>query len=43
MDNGSTIQVADMARQEGFNDLRTSALIKVAKGLTSLAEANRIT
>ena len=43
MDNGSTIQVADMARQEGFNDLRTSALVKVAKGLTSLAEANRIT
>lgn len=43
MDNGSTIQVADMARQEGFNNLRTSALVKVAKGLTSLAEANRIT
>ena len=43
MDNGNTIQIADMARQEGFNDLRASALIKVAMGLTSLAEANRIT
>ncbi|PCJ40680.1 MAG: type IV-A pilus assembly ATPase PilB [SAR86 cluster bacterium] len=43
MDNGNTIQIADMARQQGFNDLRNSALIKVAKGLTSLAEANRIT
>lgn len=43
MDNGNTIQIADMARQQGFNDLRASALIKVAKGLTSLAEANRIT
>ncbi len=43
MDNGSTIQLADMARQQGFNDLRASALIKVSLGLTSLAEANRIT
>lgn len=43
MDNGSSIQIADMARVEGFNDLRTSALEKVARGLTSLAEANRIT
>ena len=43
MDNGNSIQIADMARQEGFNDLRASALIKVAVGLTSLAEANRVT
>ena len=43
MDNGNTIQIADMARQQGFNDLRTSALIKVTLGITSLAEANRIT
>ena len=43
MDNGNTIQIADMARQQGFSDLRASALIKVALGLTSLAEANRIT
>jgi type IV pilus assembly protein PilB len=43
MDNGSSIQIADIARQEGYNNLRTSALEKVAQGLTSLAEANRIT
>jgi type IV pilus assembly protein PilB len=43
MDNGSSIQIADLGRAEGFNDLRTSALEKVAQGLTSLAEANRVT
>jgi type IV pilus assembly protein PilB len=43
MDNGTSIQIADIARQEGYNNLRTSALEKVAQGLTSLAEANRIT
>jgi len=43
MEGENTIQIADMARLQGFNDLRASALIKVAKGLTSLAEANRIT
>ena len=43
MDHGSSIQIADIARAEGFNSLRTSALEKVTQGLTSLAEANRIT
>lgn len=43
MDNGNTIQIAEMARQQGFYNLRASALIKVTLGLTSLAEANRIT
>jgi type IV pilus assembly protein PilB len=43
MDNGSSIQIADIARAEGYPNLRTSALEKVAQGLTSLAEANRIT
>jgi type IV pilus assembly protein PilB len=43
MDNGSSIQIADIARAEGYNNLRTSALMKVAQGLTSLAEANRLT
>jgi len=42
MDKGSSIQIADLARTEGFNDLRTSALEKVAQGLTSLAEINRV-
>jgi len=43
MDNGSSIQIADIARIEGFHNLRTAALNKVAQGLTSLAEANRVT
>ncbi len=43
MDNASSIQIADIARTEGYNNLRTSALMKVAQGFTSLAEANRIT
>lgn len=43
MNDGSSIEIADMARAEGYNDLRTSALMKVAAGLTSLAEANRLT
>ena len=43
MENGNAIQIADAARKEGFNDLRTSALMKVAQGITSLEEANRVT
>src|SRR5690554_7251047 len=41
MEGGNSIEISDAARREGFNDLRTSALIKVAQGVTSLAEANR--
>ncbi len=43
MQDGNSIEIADQARKEGFNNLRQSALIKVAKGLTSLEEANRVT
>jgi type IV pilus assembly protein PilB len=43
MEGGNAIQIADAARKEGFNNLRTSALMKVAQGITSLEEANRIT
>lgn len=43
MDGGTSIQIADIARAEGFNNLRSSALEKVAQGVTSLAEANRVT
>lgn len=43
MDGGNAIEIADVARKEGFNDLRTSALMKVAQGITSLEEANRVT
>ena len=43
MEGGNAIQIADVARKEGFNNLRTSALMKVAQGVTSLEEANRVT
>lgn len=43
MENGNAIEIADAARKEGFNNLRTSALIKVTQGVTSLEEANRVT
>ncbi len=43
MDGGNAIEIADAAKEAGFNDLRTSALIKVAQGITSLEEANRVT
>lgn len=43
MEGGNAIEIADAARKEGFNNLRTSALIKVAQGVTSLEEANRVT
>lgn len=43
MEGGNSIQIADQARKEGFNNLRISALRKAAIGLTSLEEANRVT
>ena len=43
MEGGNAIQISDAARAEGFNDLRTSALMKVAAGVTSLEEASRVT
>ncbi len=42
MEDGNSIAIADQASKEGFNNLRQSALQKVAKGLTSLDEANRV-
>ncbi|MGJ8690245.1 MAG: type IV-A pilus assembly ATPase PilB [Gammaproteobacteria bacterium] len=42
MQDGNSIEIADQASKEGFNNLRQSALEKVAKGLTSLDEANRV-
>ncbi|MCW8125639.1 type IV-A pilus assembly ATPase PilB [Microbulbifer halophilus] len=43
MEGGNSIQIADQAHKEGFNNLRTSALRKVVMGTTSLEEANRVT
>ena len=43
MEGGSAIELADQARKEGINDLRTSALVKVRNGAIDLTEANRVT
>jgi len=43
MEEGNSIQIQDAATAEGFATLRQSALRKVANGLTTLEEANRIT
>lgn len=43
MEGGNSLQIAKAAREAGFNNLRISALRKVAMGLTSLEEANRVT
>lgn len=42
MRGGNTLDIAQQAKQEGINDLRTSGLQKVKQGLTSLAELNRV-
>jgi type IV pilus assembly protein PilB len=43
MEGGNALQIAELAKEEGFNSLRISALRKAALGLTSLEEANRVT
>jgi type IV pilus assembly protein PilB len=43
MEEGNSLQIGAQARAEGFHDLRMAALKKVAEGMTSLEEANRIT
>ncbi|RKZ96990.1 MAG: type IV-A pilus assembly ATPase PilB, partial [Gammaproteobacteria bacterium] len=42
MEGGNSMQLADQAKEEGIADLRTSGLKKVAAGLTSLEEINRV-
>ena len=43
MSGGNAIEIADAAKEAGFFNLRTAALRKVSMGVTSLAEANRVT
>ena len=43
MESGNSLEIAAAAREEGFRNLRLSALRKAAQGLISLEEANRIT
>ena len=43
MAGGNAIEIAEQAKKENIPDLRESALKKVAQGILSLEEANRIT
>ncbi len=43
LEEGNAIRIAQQAREEGINDLRRSALNKVAIGVTDLTETNRVT
>jgi len=42
MDGGNSMELGDQAKKEGIADLRESGLKKVASGLTSLEELNRV-
>ncbi len=43
LEGGNTMQLAEQAKTEGVNDLRTSGLNKVRQGITSLEEIDRVT
>ncbi len=43
LNGGNALQMAELAKSEGINDLRTSGLLKVKQGITSLEEIDRIT
>jgi len=42
MDGGNSMELGDQSKKEGIADLRESGLRKVAAGLTSLEELNRV-
>ncbi|UGB38975.1 type IV-A pilus assembly ATPase PilB [Frateuria soli] len=43
LQGGNAMQIGEVARSIGVNDLRASALLKVKAGVTSLAEIDRVT
>lgn len=43
MEEGNSIQIAEVADKEGFSNLRKSGLLKALQGVTSLEEVNRVT
>ncbi len=43
LEGGNAMQLSELAKSEGINDLRTSGLNKVRMGITSLEEIDRIT
>jgi len=43
LQGGNALQISEVAKSVGINDLRASALLKVKNGLTSLTEIDRVT
>ena len=43
MEEGNSLEISRQMRKDGFNDLRTSGLVKAMQGITSLEEVNRVT
>ncbi|MBU2710243.1 type IV-A pilus assembly ATPase PilB [Zooshikella harenae] len=43
MEEGNSIEIAEVAEKEGFSNLRKSGLVKALQGVTSLEEVNRVT
>ncbi|MCL7713184.1 type IV-A pilus assembly ATPase PilB [Stenotrophomonas mori] len=43
LQGGNALDIAEAAQKVGVNDLRQSALLKAAQGITSLTEINRVT
>ena len=43
LEGGNALQLAELAKSEGINDLRASGLNKIRMGITSLEEIDRVT
>jgi type IV pilus assembly protein PilB len=43
LQGGNALQISEVAKAAGVNDLRASALLKVKQGMTSLTEIDRVT
>jgi type IV pilus assembly protein PilB len=43
LNGGTSIDILQVAQQQGFRSMRVSALRKAASGVISMQEANRIT
>jgi len=43
MSEATSLEIAEQADKEGFNNLRKSALLKAIQGVTSLEEVERVT
>ncbi|MGI9273678.1 MAG: type IV-A pilus assembly ATPase PilB [Endozoicomonas sp.] len=43
MEEGNSLQIAEIAQKEGFSNMRQSGLLKALQGVTSLEEINRVT